>query len=505
MYEVFTGGRPFAGRSNLACMRMIADAEPVAPRRVVAELPVRLEEIILRCLEKRPEKRYATAREMVLELRALVAEKPVVAAPQSRRLVVYGMAAVLLVGAAVALPGVRRELFPATGGGAGSASDDYRAGRVLLDRYDKAGNIDNAVKAMQSAIARDANYAPAYAGLSEAYLRRNTVAPDPNWVGLARDAAGRAVALNPDLAIAHVALGNALFQAGRRAEAIAAFGRARDLDPKNAMACVGEARALAAEGKPDEAGRLFQKAIELDPAGWIPANEYGVFLYGGQHYPEALDAWEKARKLTPDNVRVLRNEAAGYHMAGREDDSASALQSALEIAPNAEIYKNLGTLRFFQGRFSDAVPLLEKAAQLAATDYNNWGNLGDAYRWAPGMQAKAAAAYSTGIDLLRRALTATPEDAELRAILAGFRAKSNQAAAALDELENFKKLPNKSGRASYEAAIAYEVTGHRDEALQWLEAAVRSGFSTQEIKTEQELASLRTDIRYQRLLASVPR
>jgi tetratricopeptide (TPR) repeat protein len=279
---------------------------------------------------------------------------------------------------------------------------------------------------MNAAIRQNPNYAPAYAGLSEAYLLRNVLSPEANWVSLARDSATKAVGLNPDLAVAHVALGNALSEAGRRKEAIAEFEHAKDLDPKSWAAVVGLADAASATGNKTEAETFYRKAMELAPDSWGPYKNYGTFLYSNQRYDEALTAWQHALRLTPDNVRLLRNEAAAYLMLSRYEDSASALQTALTIEPAAGLYTNLGILRFFQGRFSDAVPPFEKATQLAPTNYNNWGNLGDAYRWAPGMQAKAAAVYARAIDLIQAKLAATPDDPELRANLAGYLAKSER-------------------------------------------------------------------------------
>jgi len=47
------------------------------------------------------------------------------------------------------------------------------------------------------------------------------------------------------------------------------------------------------------------------------------------------------------------------------------------------------------------------------------------------------------------------------------------------------------------------VAGKRDDALRSLSSAISAKYSLEEIRTEQELASLRTDIRYQQLLAAL--
>jgi len=516
LYEVFTEARPFQGKTSIACMRAILDCDPARPSARIPGFPPLLEITIMRCLEKQPEKRFQSARALSSALRASLdaltsaeqAEHASLAAKRRRaRLAVWAAAAIAALAISISVPSVRRAVVSRLPGHAPPVSapvseyDEYQAGRMALDRYDKPGNINRAIQSMQTAIERNPKYAPAFAGLSEAYLLRNVSAPDSNWVGLARDNAARAVALSPELAIAHVALGNAFFQGGRRAEAAVEFERARDLAPKNPAALIGLARIASAAGNNSEAQSLYEKSMELAAGDWIPYMESGRFYYATQRYEDALRVWGRAIQLAPGNARVLRNEAAAYLLLSRYDDSASALQSALEIEPTAQTYGNLGTLRFFQGRFSDAVPPFEMAVQLAATNYVNWGNLGDAYRWAPGMQSKAPAAYARGIDLIREKLATTPNDSELRANLAGYLAKSNQPSPALEELARLERLPNKTGKAWFKAAIAWEAAGRRDDALRCLGFAIAAKYSLEEIRTEQELAALRTDVRYQQLLA----
>ena len=465
----------------------------------------------MQCLSKSPSDRFQTADDLAGEMRA--AMKP--AASLMRRVPLRWMYAVAAFAILIALliPGIRQAVISRIRGGgtvasnataavpAGNELDLYRAGRAYLDRYDKPGNLNRAIELMQSSIQKNRNYAPAYAGLSEAYLRRNVAAPDQNWIALARDSARKSIALEADLALGHVALGYALLETGKRAEAATEFERGQELDPTNPAAAAGSAKIAAVSGNHAEAEAMFRKGIELGKSQWLPFMEYGMFLFANERYDEAIKAYERARELSPDNVTLLANEGAAYHMAGHYDEAAALFQQALAIEPNARIYANLGTLRFFQGRFSDAVDPMERAVQLRATYYLYWGNLGDVYRWAPGLRSKANGAYARAIDLIRKSIAAAPEDPVLRARLAGYLAKSDQSDAALAELERFEQIAKKTGMALFKAAIAYEVAGKRDAALRSLESAQRAGYSTQEIETEQELTGLRADIRYQQALA----
>ena len=71
LYELATGQPVFDGETPHVLLSQIVNTEPVAPRRVRAELPRDLETIILKCLAKETSRRYASAAEMADDLRSL--------------------------------------------------------------------------------------------------------------------------------------------------------------------------------------------------------------------------------------------------------------------------------------------------------------------------------------------------------------------------------------------------------------------------------------------------
>src|SRR5271169_977512 len=119
----------------------------------------------------------------------------------------------------------------------------------------------------------------------------------------------------------------------------------------------------------------------MEPKDWKSYLAMGLIAYHDGQLKEAASAWETALKLEPDNVPALRNLGAVYHSMGRDDDAVAALQHALEIRPGSDVYTNLGTILFYQGKYDGSVPAFEKAVELGANTFDNWGNLGDAYRW----------------------------------------------------------------------------------------------------------------------------
>ncbi|MFZ9824980.1 MAG: protein kinase domain-containing protein [Gemmataceae bacterium] len=82
-YEMLVGKPPFMGGTSLETIRQVAFEEPVPPSRIRPGIPRDLETICLKCLEKKPEKRYATAGELAKDLDAYLSHMPISARPAS--------------------------------------------------------------------------------------------------------------------------------------------------------------------------------------------------------------------------------------------------------------------------------------------------------------------------------------------------------------------------------------------------------------------------------------
>ena len=111
LYELLAGRPPFEGDSTLELLRQVQEREPPALRKSNAGLNRDLETICLKCLQKEPQRRYATAEELAADLDRWLAGKPILARPVaplekfwlwSRRNPVATLAGVLL----LALAGV---------------------------------------------------------------------------------------------------------------------------------------------------------------------------------------------------------------------------------------------------------------------------------------------------------------------------------------------------------------------------------------------------------------
>jgi serine/threonine-protein kinase len=370
-----------------------------------------------------------------------------------------------------------------------------RDASALLRQYWRAGYVDGAVERLQRAIDLDPAYAPAYAGLAEAYLRRHDTEKDPIWVERARPQAERALELDPSLSRARVALGRVLLVAGDAAGAEAAFREVLVRDPSNAAArrFLGDLRAGA--GDPEGAEELYRQAITHGPDDPELLSVLGTAQFRAARYEEAAASFARAQEVAPEFVFAYRNRAAALHMLGRYPEAAAQLQRAIELRPDAPSYSNLGTLYFFQGLYPQAREAFERAIELGANDSRIWSNLGDAYRWSPGRGDDARRAYRRALQLLDQELGAGPpgpSQGSRRALLLAKGGDRERARAALATIDETGGDPT----TLYRSALAYELIGRRGDALRSLAAALEKGYSVVEIRQDPELTALREDPAY---------
>ena len=81
MYELFSGERAFTGDSPLKVLLMVVNDDPKLIRKINPEIPVDLETIVLKCLEKEPHRRYDSSKAIAKDLQLYLNGEPVLARP----------------------------------------------------------------------------------------------------------------------------------------------------------------------------------------------------------------------------------------------------------------------------------------------------------------------------------------------------------------------------------------------------------------------------------------
>src|SRR4030095_6798650 len=184
-------------------------------------------------------------------------------------------------------------------------------GRFLLDRRGKE-DLERSVDYFKRSRERDPGYAPAWAGLSLAFARQAdngfvTVADGYRW---AREAAEEGLAVDPQLAGAHVAMG--WIYNGYDwdwAAADASILRALELERGSAEVLRLASIQAYTLGRWNEAIDLANKAIERDPLRPNSYSNLGLALRAVNRDTEAEAAFRKALELDPDGA--FRHNALG--------------------------------------------------------------------------------------------------------------------------------------------------------------------------------------------------
>jgi cytochrome c peroxidase/tRNA A-37 threonylcarbamoyl transferase component Bud32 len=84
LYEVLTGRPPFVADTAWNVIQLVVTAEPCPPSRIHGKVPPDIEVICLKCLEKEPAQRYASAKDLAEDLRRFLDGGTIVARPVSR-------------------------------------------------------------------------------------------------------------------------------------------------------------------------------------------------------------------------------------------------------------------------------------------------------------------------------------------------------------------------------------------------------------------------------------
>ncbi|HTO76032.1 MAG TPA: protein kinase [Thermoanaerobaculia bacterium] len=278
------------------------------------------------------------------------------------------------------------------------AYDAYLKGRYFFNRPSDE-NLEKAIAQFEDAIKLDPNYAPAFAGLSDAY----------QWAGYnegiltasqtrpkAKDAAERAIALdnesaeahtslaglkiwyeydwaggeaefrkalalNPNYAFAHDQLGLTLAFQGRLDEAIAEGKRAAELDPLSPQIPADSLPAIAWQSRYSAAHEMARRGAELDPTYFFPPYMDGWVDFQAGKPGDAIPKLQKAKAMgAPAFVSALL--ACAYGASGDRIRAMAELEDLKKKSPGGSVTPfNLALVYIGLGDRSGAIDSLDQA------------------------------------------------------------------------------------------------------------------------------------------------
>jgi TolB-like protein/Tfp pilus assembly protein PilF len=292
------------------------------------------------------------------------------------------------------LTGAEKQLIAARPTSDLTAYELYLKGRLL---WSKRGgeNVRQAIAFYEQAIARDPNFAPAYAGLAEAYMvlpRYAETAPQETYPK-AKAAALKALQLNDKLAEAHNALGFVLWVGDfDMAGSISEFQRAIALDPNSANAHKWYGNpTLVAIGRFDEAIKEIKRAAELDPLSTIINSDLGWTLMLARRYDEAIAQLRKTLEMDPTFYYAHLNLGLTLQLNGDLSGAIAEYTKAQQLSEDPEIRVRLADAKAHSGDKEAAEQMLAELEELGrhryvhtywrALLYLSLGNHDEAIRW----------------------------------------------------------------------------------------------------------------------------
>jgi TolB-like protein/DNA-binding winged helix-turn-helix (wHTH) protein len=218
------------------------------------------------------------------------------------------------------------------------AYDLYLRGRSEWNAWNEHGSRKG-IEYFQQAVQKDSGYAPAWAGLSDAYDALgsfNFLPPKVAWLK-ARAAAERAIQLDETLSEAHVSLGSVLLHEWSWSAGEEELQRAIALNPNNAEAHQRYGYSLSFRGQFEAAIREMRRALELDPLAPNKQHSLGSILDRAGRHDEALKALRDVPD--PDFQSELRHRriAAIYERQGKLGDAMAEWLMALRIGGKEDV------------------------------------------------------------------------------------------------------------------------------------------------------------------------
>jgi TolB-like protein/Flp pilus assembly protein TadD len=201
------------------------------------------------------------------------------------------------------------------------AYDLYLRGRFF---WESRTELDRALDYFTRALAIQPNFALAHAAIAEAYAPLITGGHVPREEGVRRmrAAAERALEIDPNLAEALTALGAcAAFHEWNWAEGERHFLRALEVNPNYVVTHMWYGLWLEQQGRQPENLRERQRAFELDPLNGATVAGYANALFHNGRIEEATQVLQRTLEVYPDHPQLLGTLAQVYLSAGRYEEA----------------------------------------------------------------------------------------------------------------------------------------------------------------------------------------
>lgn len=252
-----------------------------------------------------------------------------------------------------------------------AAYDAYLQGRYLWHRRTEH-DLLTSIRCFEESARSDPDYAPAYAGIADAYLTLmdHGYLPAGEATAQARRLVLKALRLDGSLAEAHVSLGHAAFHDFDWPTAESELVRGIELNPNYSVAHHYYSNYLTAMGRLAEAVDEAEEAKRLDPVSPAEHSNLASILWYAGDYERSIEEAQKTLDVNPDYSRAYEDLGRVYEQIGLFDDAIDAFQKALSMEGETHgILASLAHVYASAGRRDETMEILRRLEEAARTTF----------------------------------------------------------------------------------------------------------------------------------------
>src|SRR5712692_7790812 len=494
LYEMATGSVPFPGATSAVIFDGILHSAPVPAKELNARLPLALDHILDKALEKDPDLRCQTAAELRADLKRLSRDLESSRRPAAEKSVPGS--------GSHEVPGKQKSVAVLYfENQSGAKEDEYFRDGITEDIVTELSKIaqleifprsemlafrDKPVTALQvgqqlgaayvleGSIRRSGNRVRITAQLVEASTRHSV------WAERYDRQMDDVFAIQEEIARS-IAQALRITLTPQEEKTIAR----KPTENPQAYDFYLRGRSYTRRENMDYALQMFEQAIQLDPQFALAhsgiAHLCGLIFEVREQNPKwierGLAACDRATALAPDLPEVLVARARICYAQKKNEEAALLAWRAIERKPDCEGSWNiLGRAYFGSGRYAEAAALVERALEANGDDYNTYIPYGLALERL-GRKKEGEQVRARMTKVLRQQLELVPEDVRARILLATNLANYKEDAdESMRHLQTAVALRPGDPNTLYNAACTYGVLAKKKEALETLKKAIAAGY-----------------------------
>ncbi|MGH7581600.1 MAG: protein kinase domain-containing protein [Gemmatimonadales bacterium] len=390
-----------------------------------------------------------------------------------------------------------------------AAYDLYLKGRAV--RGSAAQDNRRAAGYYEQAVALDSTFVDAWAYLSTALTGvYGGGTRDPAVGQRARQAAERAMQLNPNSVLAHLAMYR-YYNAVEidNAKAYTQIQLALKDSPNDANALASFARVLTSTGEYDSALVVARRARDLDPRSLGTLGVLEGILINTHHGSEAQQVASQLLALDPATPTQVESAVTAYLIDGKLDQARAVVAAALDTIPAPDLVSYFAGYQEFSWVLPE--PQRELLFRLTPASFDNdrawWGQALAISAFDHGDRAVAKAYADSGLKVAEGQLAANPADPQLRVlygVMLAYLGRKPEAIAAADSvLAEIRPGDYSHYYEMLQTARIFLAVGENDRALDVLDRELRAPFFVTPafLRIAPLFAPLKGNARFERMIA----